>query len=127
MIDAARPMAGAVFRPTGSSMMSTRHSLWYGLSCRALSSAWRVLVTTRMRFGLSGRTRSTVRWSIDLPPSTDISCFGFFFRERGQNRVPEPPARITAYIIPSLVSGEQQLHRDFKGLSADLALKGGNI
>src|SRR6516164_4722185 len=87
-----------------------------------------------MRFGRSGMTRSTVRWSMDVPPKTDISCFGVFLRERGQNRVPEPPARITAYMLSSLCgsrftgpSGVQELHRYLKDLSADLALKGSYI
>src|SRR5512136_1837209 len=98
MMVAAIPMAGAVLRPTGSSMMSILTRRWYSFSCREVSSACRLLVITMTRFGLSGRTRSTVLCNMDLPLKTVMSCFGFLRRDKGQNLVPEPPARITTYI-----------------------------
>jgi len=51
-----------------------------------------------IRLGCMGSTRSTVRCSIDLPPNTDMSCFGVLLRDKGQNLVPEPPARMTMYM-----------------------------
>ena len=39
---------------------------------------------------------TSVRWMSVGPPSNDRHCLGSARRESGQNRVPRPPARITA-------------------------------
>jgi hypothetical protein len=44
----------------------------------------------------SGARRSIVSWSSVRSPSRARSCFGRARRLAGQNRVPEPPARINA-------------------------------
>jgi hypothetical protein len=41
----------------------------------------------------------TVPWSIEPLPKISRSCFGDFSRLRGQNRVPTPPAMMTAATV----------------------------
>src|SRR6185369_15432606 len=56
-----------------------------------------------MRLGLRGSTRSTVRWSMVRSPVMEMSCLGRAARDKGQKRVPEPPARMTIYTLPPLL------------------------
>ena len=41
-----------------------------------------------------------VSWSMDSEPSKRSTCLGYWERLKGQNRVPEPPARITPHLMP---------------------------
>src|SRR3954452_1830684 len=43
--------------------------------------------------------RLAVAWSNECSPAKRWNCFGFSLVERGQRRVPPPPARITGRII----------------------------
>src|SRR5512138_3763734 len=104
---AARATAGAVLRPTGSETISIG-TVVYSATWRALSRACCTLVTIMILFGTRGRTRSTVRCSMDFPPNTDISCFGVLVRESGQKRVPEPPAMMATYITQRLFAADVQ-------------------
>ena len=64
---------------------------------------WRGMVQTKMRSaGSSARKRSYESWSRDFPRTIGSSCLGRSFREKGQRRVPRPPAIITAYSIRSV-------------------------
>jgi hypothetical protein len=57
---------------------------------------------------MSGRNRATVCSNIVPLPMMFSSCFGVRVRLRGQNRVPRPPARITACIVSFSVAIEEQ-------------------
>ena len=91
--NAARPIAGAVFRPTGSATICFLSSL---LSCRTIASRRSSLVMTQKCFVLaSGRSRSTVSWIMLFLLLSGSSCLAMRLRLSGQKRVPRPPARIT--------------------------------
>src|SRR5512146_1391800 len=57
----------------------------------------------RIRLGLRGSTRSTVLCSMLRSPVMEMSCLGSAARDKGQKRVPEPPARMTMYTNSSLL------------------------
>src|SRR6202158_2579246 len=87
-------MAAAVLRPTGSTSTRARDALGSGW-CTADSCS--ALVTVQMRAaGTSGRSLATVCSNIVPLPTMFDSCLGVLVRLRGQNRVPRPPARMTA-------------------------------
>jgi len=91
---AARPIAGAVSRPIGSSMMFSD-----GIRSRSrrMRSECSWAVTTKTwRGSKSGKSRSTVWRTIVVDPRMGRVCLGLCFRESGQNRVPLPPAITTA-------------------------------
>ena len=92
---AARPMHGAVFRGQGSARIAPRGN-WDNCSWTAPA---RVLVVA-IRIRSSGTRlprRSAVAWSMVRSPWTLRNCFGRSVRLAGQSRVPEPPARMTAW------------------------------
>ena len=95
---AARPMAAAVLRPTGSARMCRAGTpgIW-----RRTSAACSSLVTTQIARGKE--RRKTARPSADhgLAPTILSNCLGVRVRLRGQKRVPRPPARITAWACSS--------------------------
>src|SRR5262249_34675533 len=63
-----------------------------------IASAWPAPVTTRTRpGGTNGAIRATVCWSIVRSPTRFSSCLGRLRRLLGQNRVPLPPAMMTAW------------------------------
>ena len=89
-------MATAVFNPFGS--ISTRLRAAAG-TCFRTAVACSAFVTVQMRSaGINGRSRATVCSSMVCSPTMFSSCFGVRVRLRGQNRVPRPPARITACV-----------------------------
>ena len=91
--NAASPHAGAVFRATGSSIIWCRGT---PVSCSAISCARYSLVITHVfSAAASGFSRSTVCWIIERSPSSASTCLARARRDRGQNRVPLPPASIT--------------------------------
>src|SRR5271168_32999 len=67
--------------------------------CLRTSAACSALVTVQIRSGgISGRSRATVCSSMVFLPTMLSNCLGVRVRLRGQNRVPRPPARITAWV-----------------------------
>jgi len=61
-----------------------------------MTSAWEAAVTTARRAsGMRGSRRPQVAWSMDSDPKRRSTCLGYWERLKGQNRVPEPPARMT--------------------------------
>jgi hypothetical protein len=97
MTAAARPIAGAVLRPTGSSSYQSDLVQILIQLRRCLSGLQRWL-----RPGPVSAERqhpSTVRCNIDFA-KYGHQLFGVFPRERAET-VPEPPARITTYMTNS--------------------------
>ena len=91
---AARPIHGAVSRLAGSPITDAGGSSG---NCSVTWSTSRALVTTKTRSGGTNSTRrSAVCWSMLREPSSSRNCFGRFRRLSGQNRVPDPPAMMTA-------------------------------
>lgn len=86
-------MAGAVFRDSGS-----RISLSFVISgscSRTRGAAFLVVETKIFSTGTTCETREKVSW---IMVSSDVkawNCLGFSLRERGQRRVPVPPAMMT--------------------------------
>ena len=68
------------------------------LSAIASASDARVAIVTRS-LGATSRSRSTVACNIDRPPASANNCFGARSRLSGQNRLPAPPAMMTACSI----------------------------
>jgi hypothetical protein len=90
---AARPIAGAVLRPTGSAITCGFGN--FG-SCFRIAERRSLLVMIQKCFAeASGSSRATVCWIIVCLPSSASNCLARFFRLKGQKRVPRPPARIT--------------------------------
>ena len=87
-------IAAPVSRRIGSPMMFA-----FGISGSSLrvaaTSAFDVI--TKTSFGFTRPLSRLTLWRIRLsPPKTRRNCFGFSGVERGQNRSPEPPARMIA-------------------------------
>ena len=98
---AAKPMHGAVSRLAGS---PTKFSFGNIGNCSAIGSTSTRLVTINCRSnGTKPARRSLVDWIIVRSPDNANSCLGRIFRLAGQNRVPLPPAMITACSILSLL------------------------
>jgi hypothetical protein len=91
--NAASPIAGAVFLPTGSARIFSFDN--FG-SCFAISGrrSWFVMIQNFF-VAASGSNRSTVCWIIVFLPSNANSCLARVLRLKGQKRVPRPPASIT--------------------------------
>src|SRR6202011_1647411 len=110
MCMAARAMAAAVLRPTGSARTCLRADAGKCLRTDADCSA---LVTVQMRSaGINGSRRATVCCSMEFAPMMLSSCLGVRVRLRGQKRVPRPPARITACAVSfsAAMSGSDEAH-----------------
>src|SRR5579864_3689829 len=91
--NAARPIAGAVLRGSGS---TTTCPAGRPGSCRQISSPTNSLVMIQNDSRvLNGISRSTVVWIMVWVPSRASTCLASLRRLRGQKRVPLPPARIT--------------------------------
>ena len=94
---AERPMHGAVSRLHGSPITDCGGKLD---NCSLTEAASRSLVSTKMRSaGTMAPNRSSVAWSMVRPPAKSSNCLGRAARLAGQNRVPAPPAMITACSI----------------------------
>src|SRR5215831_10949435 len=93
----AQPMHGAVLRATGSAITCAGETPGSAASV-ASTRLVPVEIHTRSR-GTSGAMRRTVAAMSGSSerPASGKSCFGVWRREAGQKRVPEPPARITAW------------------------------
>src|SRR5580700_2357225 len=93
---AAKPIAAAVLRPTGSASIcfagTPRSSLRTAADCSAL------VTTQKFLNGTIGASRATVSRNMVLFPMIFNSCFGVCMRLRGQKRVPRPPASSTAHV-----------------------------
>ncbi len=91
--NAARPMHGAVFFPSGSARKFFRgnalNSLRTAFNCSAT-----VTISVRS-LPPSESTRSAVSSRRVLGPKSLSSCFGLRERLSGQKRVPLPPAMMT--------------------------------
>ena len=90
-------MAAAVLRAAGSTRMCALGTCG---STAAVASAMRAPVATHTRSGeTSGCRRLTVAAmsGSSARPASGRSCLGRACREAGQKRVPEPPARMTAW------------------------------
>src|SRR5690606_1293916 len=91
-------MAGAVLRPTGSTIIARGFSP-IASNCRSISSAWRLLQTTIGAVVSAGRrARRAVTCSIVSSPTSGCSCLGIRSLDSGHNRVPLPPDRITGVV-----------------------------
>jgi hypothetical protein len=91
---AASPIAGAVSRRQGSATICSWASCG---SCSAIGAASARLVMTHVRSGgTSVPSRAAVAWIMVRPPVKSRSCLGRAARLSGQNRVPDPPAMMTA-------------------------------
>src|ERR1700736_2307341 len=111
MCMAARAMAAAVLRPTGSARTCLRADAGKCLRTEADCSA---LVTVQMwSAGINGSRRAKVCCSMESAPMMLRSCLGVRVRLRGQKRVPRPPARMTACAVSFSAAivrlGEQNL------------------
>ena len=93
---AAEAMAAAVLRATGSRI------------CRPVRPAPSTVSFTRKRWSsdamqvmswFSPESRSSVRCSRLLPPSSGANCLGSALRESGHRRVPLPPHRTTGWMV----------------------------
>ena len=94
-IAAARPTQGAVSRGQGSATTLPGGSCG---NCSRTAAAWSAPVMIQVRSGaVRGAMRATVCWSIDASPCRRSNCLGRSRRLLGQNRVPLPPAMITAW------------------------------
>src|SRR5262245_51247684 len=92
---AASPTQGAVSRGAGSPMTFPAGTSG---NCSRTAAAWSCPVMTSTRSGgTSGAIRATVCWSIVASPKSLSNCFGRLRRLFGQNRVPLPPAMMTAW------------------------------
>ena len=90
-----RAMAGAVSRRTGSEMMLSTGISW---AWRRTSASCRWLVRIKMFCLGTSPSSLSIAWRRRVPsPNMFRSCLGRWSRERGQKRVPLPPARIRAY------------------------------
>ena len=96
---AARVRAGAVLRPSGSMMMPSGDTP----TARSWSTAkkrWASLQTmSGISTDVSPSRRRTVCWSMLSSSTMGKNCLGCCSRDRGQSRVPEPPAIITGYRV----------------------------
>ena len=92
---AARPIAAAVFRPTGSARICDRGTR--GSCCRTAADCTELVTIHWREDGKSGASRAAVCSSMVSRPTILSNCFGVHVRLRGQKRVPRPPARITAW------------------------------
>lgn len=91
---AASVMAGAVLRPTGSS--STVPCLPSTRTCSATANRCSSLQINKGCAKPSrSSSRATVDCSIDRSSTSGSNCLGYFSRESGHRRVPEPPERTT--------------------------------
>ena len=100
MTTRARARQGAVLRPSGSTS-----TFWDGSSGSIfrVSSASSSVVSTKMSSGRKApSSRCTVWCRRDSFPTMVRNCLGRLPRDRGQNRVPRPPARMTASLRCSL-------------------------
>lgn len=110
---AARPMQGAVFRPQGSRTMFAAGTVG---SSRAVSAAWAWFVTISVRSPpIQSAIRRTVACSNVSSPKRGKNCLGRLARLAGQNRVPLPPAMITACNISVGSNGSQVLEYQDSG------------
>ncbi len=57
-------------------------------------------------YGAGSATRRVVSCSIVRSPAKGRSCIGWCARERGQSRSPEPPERITGWIVTDGIWGD---------------------
>ena len=95
---AAAAIAGALLRPTGSSMMRAL-VMPTSRSCSAIRNRWSSLQTTIGAAKPGPLPRSTVSCSRLRSDSSGQSCFGKLSRETGHSRVPEPPERMTGTMV----------------------------
>ena len=101
---AARPTPSATAAPV-SRRIGSPMILPFGTS----GSSFRVaatrlfVVTTNASSGATSPSRRASAWRMRLsPPNTRRNCFGRSGVESGQNRSPEPPARMTALKVPDI-------------------------
>src|SRR3954471_19067736 len=92
-------MVGAVLRPSGSLRICSGGTA--GRSRRTASASASVVQTQTDSGGIAGASRSIVSRSSVRSPSRARSCLGRDLRDRGQKRVPLPPARISACTRPA--------------------------
>src|SRR5579863_6126892 len=113
---AARPIAAAVLRPTGSARTC---DAGMPRNSRRTAAACSTFVTAQILRGVTRDvSRAIVSRSMVSRPTMFRSCFGVRIRLRGQKRVPRPPARSTAqtgndFALMLLFSGAD----DFIGVS----------
>ena len=99
---AAAAMAGALLRPTGSSMMRAL-AMPASRSCSAIRNRCSSLHTTTGAANPGPWPRRTVSCNRLRSDSSGQSCLGKLSRETGHNRVPEPPERTTGTMIGLLM------------------------
>ena len=85
-------MAAAVSRGIGSPMMFLEGNSGSCCCTRSMKSS-PVTISTRSG-GTITEVRSKVSCNIDLSPNSVRNCFGLSGVDKGQNRVPDPPATI---------------------------------
>ena len=97
---AAAAIAGAVLRPTGSSMTG-RCSLPISESCERTRAMWCSLqMTSGEDIKSRPSSRMTVCWIIvRFASMSERNCLGTSGVESGHRREPEPPERITGNIV----------------------------
>ena len=96
---AANVRAGAVLRPTGSSTMVPGVPI--KRNCSAITKRYSSLLTTTGAASstpLMPCTRRTVACSSESSPISGSSCFGYFSRDSGHRRVPEPPDKTMGWM-----------------------------
>ena len=94
---AAQAIAGAVFLPSGSNKIFF-FKIQKDLACWAIFWRWSLFVTIKIWAALTLKLmRVKVSCKSESSPIIFKNCLGFDFRDSGQNRVPDPPARMTAY------------------------------
>ena len=95
---AASVNAGAVYRPKGSSRILLPVAPEDRI-CSADRKRYSSLQTTigpaTESLPLKAASRIAVACSMVSPPTSDSNCLGYFSRDIGHRRVPEPPERMT--------------------------------
>jgi len=99
--NAARAIAGAVLRATGSRIIEP--SAFISRICSAVRKRCSSLHTTIASPSQAVCARSSVVCNKDLSLSSFKNCLGYKDLDNGQRRVPDPPARTTGRLVAGLL------------------------